>query len=238
MWRTSRKLNTAFSEQNKIVISLLVLAGCWLFSLLLLMILVANNHALAHRGKVYVQLNDGNTVPVQEYNFDHRSDAVIRNTVREWLQLTLEWDNRLPETQATDQGIEISRGQKVTSAAYLASYLMEDGFRRSFLKRLSQIIPAAVWRGELSSTIRIYHISKPRHKSLGLWQVDVVCTRIDLAANGEKQEVPFNRTFTLKSIEPAVSLLGEGEPNAFRSEVYRLLNNGLIISQIVVFKPT
>lgn len=223
-------------SQNKVVFALLILSTGWLFSILAILILLVTNYTLAKREKIYVQQTDGTTLIAQEFEGNYRQPQLIQETVRNWTQLTMEWDNRIPGTEQTDPGVLIDNNKLVPSKAYLASYLLEDGFRREFLLKLAELVPAEVYRGQFTSNLRIYHISEPRQLSPGIYEVDLVATRIDLGTKGEKQEIKFNRTFTLQAIEPYSLVLGKDEPSAFRQQLYQLLMNGLLITKIVEFK--
>lgn len=220
--------------ESAALVVLFLLVGALCLSILGNLILLLNNRALAQRGKTYVQMSSGFSQEAQEFDQLHRESEVIKRTVTTWLQLTFEWDNRLPGSDTTDQGIEF-RGTKVPVKAYLASTLLQPGFRQEFLVRLgSDVVPADVYSGARRSLVRFFSLSDPRQVSRGAWEIDVVSTRIELVGGVEEREVPFNRTFRVQAIPPVeLALESEGEePDAFKREVYRLLNNGLVITDI------
>jgi hypothetical protein len=207
------------------------IVGALLLSLLGNLILLLNNRALTQRGSVYVQQPDGFTEKAQEFDELHRQNETLKRTVATWIQLTFEWDNRIPNSNAVDEGMELA-GVTVPTKAYLASIVMEDGFRREFLRTLGRdVVPVDVYTGSRRSLVRFYSISTPRQIADGRWEVDVVSTRIELLNGVEEREVDFNRTFTLQAIPPIEPAL-EDEPDAFRREAYALLNNGLLITEI------
>ena len=228
--------NNSPQYEGKVVLSLIILAGCFVFLVLLTAWIAFTNRALAVRGKTYVQLDNGSTVLSQEKDENFRSDEVIRETVARWLQLTFEWDNNIPGTNATDQGHKIN-STKVTSRAYFASFLLADssqgGFRNEFLEKLGELTPNGVFEGNVKSIVRIYDISEPRQIAPGEWEVDLVSTRY---IQGQEEEIKFNRTFTLQAVEPASLVLGEEEPSAYRRQIYSLWHSGLMITNIVPIK--
>ena len=229
----SKLVQIAVKDENKLVLALLGLAIVFGFQCLILLFLVGNNRVLATRGKVYVQQPDGSTQLAREFPEGHRENEVLQKTVITWIKLTFEWDNRIPGSDENDQGIEVEGGKIVPTKAYLASYLLESGFRTEFLKLLSQIVPPAVFSGTRTSTVLIYNVSTPRQIAQTTWEVDVISTRVERGSKGELREVKFNRTFTLKAIVPAELALGKDEPLAFRHQVNELLKNGVMITKIV-----
>ncbi|MEM9007109.1 MAG: hypothetical protein AAGE59_26715 [Cyanobacteria bacterium P01_F01_bin.86] len=219
--------------ESKVLVALFILASTLAISLLANLILLFNNRALATRGKIYVQTPDGFTIQAQEFNQDHREAKVIKQTVATWIQLTFEWDNTVPgNPELLDEGFEVG-GVTVPTKAYLASYLMEDGFRTSFLQQLAALIPSDVYSGSRKSVVRFFSVSNPRQIATGRWEVDVVSTRIERVNNVEDKEVAFNRTITVQAI-PAINLaLEDDDPLAWRQRVYELAQNGLIITDVV-----
>lgn len=220
-------------NENTIVLAILGLSLALVFSLLGNLILLFNNRALAQREKTFVQMAGGRTIPVEEFDQQHREADVIRRTAATWMQLTFEWDNQIPDSDLEDKGYKI-QGQTVPTKAYLASYLVEDGFRQEFLKLLgAQVVPRQVYTGQLQSVLRFYSISNPRQVAKGRWQVDIVATRIERGVGQEVREIPINRRITLQATVPLKLALGKAEPVAWRRQVYELLSNGLIITDII-----
>lgn len=231
--KPKRRWQTPVGSESKALVVLLLLSGALTLSLVGNLILLLNNRALATQDRVFVQQPDGFTVEAQEFDVLHREADVIRQTVTDWIQLTFEWDNRIPGTEATDEGFEIGQAV-VPTKAYLASYLLEPGFRTEFLKALGEeVVPRDVYRGNRKSVVRFYAVSDPRRVGQGRWEVDVVSTRVERVGGREDKEVDFNRTFTLQATPPVEPVLGEDEPLAWRKRVYDLAQNGLIITDIV-----
>jgi hypothetical protein len=220
-------------NESTLVLVLLGLSISLFCALIVLLILTFSNRSLADRGKVYVQMRDGTTDLAQEYDDQYRDSKVIQNTIVAWMQLTFEWDNKIPGTDQTDAGIEVLKEQ-VPTKAYLAGYLLQDGFRQEFLRQLgASVIPHDVFSGNRRSVLRFYSIGIPRQIAMGRWEVDIVATRIESGATKTLREVPINRTITVQAIPQVAPALGENEPLVWRQKVYQLLSNGLIITDIV-----
>jgi hypothetical protein len=220
-------------NESTLVLVLLGLSTSLFFALVVLLFISFSNRSLANRGKVYVQLKDGSTEMAQEFDDQHRDAKVIQNAVVAWMQLTFEWDNKIPGSDKTDAGMEVLKEQ-VPTKAYLAGYLLQDGFRQEFLRQLgASIIPHDVYTGNRRSVLRFYSIGTPRQIAAGRWEVDVVATRIESGATKTLREVPINRRITVQAIPYVPPALGEDEPLVWRQKIYQLLSNGLMITDIV-----
>ena len=221
-------------DTNRVVFVLTLLASGMLIFSLAGLTLGISNYRLAKRQKIYVEQPDGSIEIAQEKDFDYRSDEVIKETVTNWLYLNWEWDNRIPNSEKKDSGVSLKNEAnyvKVPSKVYTASYLMEDGFRQEFLKKMAQLVPESVYRGNLTSNLRIYHLGQPK-RNKNQYEIQVVTTRIDLSSNGERGETKFNKIFVLETIEPYHLVLEEDEPSNFRKQLQQLLKNGLMIKEI------
>lgn len=202
---------------------------------LITLILVANNRALATRGKVFVQMADGTTQLAQEFDVNYRRPEIIKETAVRWMQLAFEWDNRIPgKDQAVDEGINFDKSNKrVPTKTYLASYLMEPGFRQEFLRLMaSEVIPIDVMTGRRKSILRFYSVSDPRQVAKNRWEIDIVATRVERSATQELGEIRVNRTITLQAV-PAISpALKDSDPEVWRKTLYELTQNGLMIVEV------
>lgn len=224
--------------RNELTVVLVVgaLSMSLLTSLLMMLVLAINNRALSHRERVYVQLNDGTTTLAQEYGELHRDPKLIQDTVVTWMQLTFEWDVRIPDSDVLDEGIQIGENKRnrVTTKAYLGGYLIEDGFRQQFLQELAaSIIPRDVFSDKRRSVLVFYSVSAPRQIAPGRWEVDVTSTRKESTANQVIREVELNRTITVQAIDQPLPTFDEEEPLLWRKKVYELLMNRLVITDIV-----
>lgn len=221
-------------ETNKVVVSLMGLTASLVLSLLGNLFLLGNNHELATKEKIFVEQRDGATSVAIEKNRNFRSEEVILKTVSNWLYLTWEWDSRISGSDLKDKGVVIRDDRTdyiVPSKVYTASYLIEEGFRREFLKQMAQLIPEEVYSGGLTSQFFIYHLGVPIRKG-DRYEVSVIATRVDLSSSGEKLQAKFNKKIVLKPVEPYRNILGNKEPSAFRKHLAQLMSGGLIIESI------
>ena len=221
-------------DSNKIVIIFFILAISLLLSLFANLGLVVGNYILTKQEKIYVEQLDGQTTVAKSEDRDFRSSEAIRNTVANWLALSFEWDSRIPNSKEQDPGFVLPDSSKVPTKVYAASYLLdvENSFRREFLTKMSEIIPSAVYSGKLTSNLLIYEISEPVRIASDKYKVSVVATRTDISTTGERGQIDFNRIITLRTIEPYRLVLGTDEPSAFRKQLNKLLESGLIIESI------
>jgi hypothetical protein len=224
-------------NESTMVFILLGLSISLFAATLIALITTFSNQSLAKRGKVYVQMENGQTEVAQEFDVQHRDPKVIQSTVTAWIQLTYEWDNRIPGSEAVDKGVKVDRQVVVPTKVYLGSYLLQDGFRDAFLEQLgSTIIPKNVSTSTLRSIVRFYSIGTPTQISESQWQVDVVATRIESSPTQMLREVPMNWTITVQSIPYVPPVFGKDEPLVWRQKIYELLSNGLMITDIVPLK--
>jgi len=231
---TEQPVYLPIKSENSLIILMGILGVGLLVSLFANVFLLFNNRALAQRESIYVQQPDGTTAKAAAFDVTHREAEVIKNTAVRWMQLTFEWDNQIPGSNAEDQGYTVEgTTQKVPTEVYLASYLMDTGFRQEFLRLMgTEKISPGVLQGRVKSSVRFFAISDPRQVGEGLWEVDIVATRIERDRNREVAEVPMNRTITLKAIPPVEPVFEELEPLAWRQQMYDLLANGLIIVKV------
>ena len=230
-------------DENKIVRSLTILSSGLLISVFGILILIINNFSLARRQSIYVQQTDGTTEEAREEDRQYRSNEVIRQTLSTWIYLTWEWNTSIPNTDQKDDGIEIGKPSerlRVPSKTYLASYLLIEGFRQEFLKKIATIIPNSIYQdrvGNTTSIVKIYHLSNAQRIDRTTYTINVIFTRTDIEDGTERAETKSSKTFIFKAIEPDELVLGENESGAFRKQLNELLKNGLIISDIKNYSP-
>lgn len=233
---SGQQIKIPVQSESKLVMVFFGMAIALGMGALVLLVLVANNRSLATRGKVYVQMADGSTLLAQEFDVLHRRPEVIKETAVRWMQLSFEWDNRIPgNSEVQDEGIDIGRGENaiVPTKVYLASYLMEPGFRQQFLELMAdEVIPPDVLSGRRKSILRFYSVSDPRQVAQNRWEVDIVASRIERSATQELQETKLNRTITLQAIPPIDLALKEEEPEVWRKTINELARNGLMITEV------
>lgn len=227
--------NGLVQGESKLIKTFFGMAIALVLGSLTMLVLVASNRSLANRGKVYVQMADGTTVLAQEFDVNYRRPEVIKETAVRWMQLSFEWDNRIPGDDAgEDSGVRIGASNAaVPTKVYLASYLMEPGFRQQFLQLMAQeVVPLDVMTGRRKSVLRFYSVSEPRQVATNRWEVDVVASRIERSATQELGEVRLNRTITVQAIPPISPALNEDDPEVWRNTIYELTKNGLMIVSV------
>lgn len=206
-------------------------------SFLFLLFLSFKVNQLAERKTTFVQLVNGQTVIVTEQDYLYRNPEVVKNTVRQWANLTFNWDGVIPGTKELDRGRNVGKGKRVTTNAYFGSFLIQpgaQGFRQDALNAISSITPSRVFSGQMRSKIIISYLSTPRQTRWGEWEVDLVATRILVnLPGGADEEIAFNRTFTLKATdipEPPAS-----NASALERQLYQIRSAGLEITKISEF---
>lgn len=238
------------TSQYLLPLCFLALTGLMAFNLLLLLFVGFRVDRLARKDRTFVQLINGQVLVMSEEDGLYRHPEVIKNTVRQWATLTFDWnglsaesentallarelDSRAQRTQQSESGYEIGRNKKVTTNAYLASYLLqsgEKGFRKKGLEIIADITPSGVFSGDITARILISHLSEPRQIAVGKWELDLVSTRILRNKQGEEQEIPFNRTFILEATDlpdpPAA------DASSIEQRVDRVRAGGLEITKI------
>lgn len=210
-----------------------------ILSFLFLLFLSFRVSQLADRKTTFVQLTNGKTLIVSEQDYLYRHPEVVKNTVRQWAELTFNWDGVIPGTKELDRGRDVGNGKRVTTNAYFGSFLIQPsdkGFRQAALQALADITPSRVFSGQMRSKIIIAYLSTPRQTRLGEWEVDMVATRILVnLPGGADEEIPFNRTFTLRAVdipEPPAS-----DASALERQLYEIRSAGLEITKISEFTP-
>jgi hypothetical protein len=199
---------------------------------LLLFVTYRLNH-LVERKNTFVQLVNGEAIAVSEKEALYRHPQVIQNVVRQWASLTFDWNGLILDTQKTDPGHDLGKGQKVTTNAYFGSFLIEagtKGFRQEALQLIAAITPTEIFSGKARSKIVIGHISPPREVATGTWEVDLISTRLIVYRNGVEEEVDFNKTFTLKAVD--IPSPPDANSSSFAQRVYQIRQAGLEISKI------
>jgi hypothetical protein len=191
---------------------------------------------LSQRKVTFVQLKDGTTARVVEADELYREPKTIKTFVSNWVNLTWSWDGKIPGTNESDPGIKTQKGGKVPTSAWMASLMMESEFGEASLVELAKLVPNSVFEGKTRSTAYVSYISEPREIKKGVWEVDVIATRIVFSQGVGESREPFNRTLTLKATEVPISPLGENA-NLVEKTVNSMRSAGLEITRIVEFKP-
>jgi hypothetical protein len=210
-----------------------------LISFLFLLFVSFKVNQLAARKTTFVQLVNGRALVISEQDYLYRHPEVIKNTVRQWANLTFNWDGIIPGTKELDKGRDIGKGKRVTTNAYIGSFLIQSGkqgFRQAALKALAEITPSRVFGGQVRSKIIISYLSTPRQIKMGEWEVDLVATRVLVnLAGGADEEIIFNRTFKLQAVDIPESSVNDNSP--LERQLYEIRSAGLEITKISDFPP-
>ena len=240
-----KKLNTVELEEqeslieskdsNKVIIIFFLLATSLLISILGNIGLVYLSLNLGTREKIFVT-RKGEVEIAQEKDPNFRDDKLIEETVSNWLYLTHEWDASIPGTSAKDPGVRLigndNKYFKVPTKAYVASYLLEIGFRKQYLEELSKSVPSEFYSGKIESNFKLYFIGNTERIDDYLYKIDVIFTRTDIQKNIELEETQVNQTIYLQATKPYRLLLEDEDPSIFRKQLNQLLKNGLIIYKV------
>jgi hypothetical protein len=197
---------------------------------------------LATRKTTFVQLVDGRAVAMREATATYRTPELIKTVARQWTILTWTWDSKLPGLSKPDAGQKIGN-HRLTTTAYLASFLLQgktksngSSFREESRQAIAELTPPQVFNGNARSTVLISYVSEPRTIAPGRYEVDVVATRNVIDQAGQIEEIPFNRTFILETVDLPKSPLGENATDVERA-VYSVREAGLEITEIKPFNP-
>ncbi|MGB3204214.1 MAG: hypothetical protein WBB28_04435 [Crinalium sp.] len=212
------------------------IAGVQALILLFILFISVKINATANRKPTNVQLLNGQTYYVSEKDQYWRYPTVIQKFVRDWSQLTFNWDSKVPGTDEVDQGVKVGN-KKVPSSTYFASLLMEPKFGKASLTQIADLVPTSIFSGGLRAAIIISYISEPREVKPGVWDVDMIATRLLVdRKTGSDERLEFNRTFRIKATDIQNPTFGK-DTNVFEQKVYELRASGLEIQQLSEFIP-
>jgi len=210
------------------------LAGIQAIILIILFFLAVRINTEASRKTTQVQLINGTTYYVSEKDQNWRYPSVIKSFVKQWTQLTFNWNNKIPGANDTDKGIKVGN-KKVPTSSYFASLLMEGEFGKATLNQLTELIPFEVFSGDAQATVIISYVSEPRQVNATEWDVDIIATRVIVnQRSGKDERIPFNRTLRLKAVEIQNSTFGP-DSSPFEQKIYELRSAGLQIQKITEF---
>ena len=222
-------------DSNKVIFVFFLLATSLLVSVLGNIGLIYLSLNLGTREKIFVT-RKGEIEIAREKDPNFRDDKLIEETVSNWLYLTHEWDASVPRTSAKDPGVQLigndNKYFKVPTKAYVASYLLEIGFRKQYLEELSKSVPSGFYSGKIESNLKLYFIGNTERIDDYLYKVDVIFTRTDIQENIELEETQINQTIYLQATKPYRLLLEDEDPSIFRKQLNQLLKNGLIIYKV------
>lgn len=190
-----------------------------------------------------VQMNDGSTSVAKFAAPNVRTDAVITNFVGNSMIRLFTWDGILRSEkngqfiQSVDKGVEIeldnNQTKKLPTDVWEAGFTLseEEDFRASFLKKLAETVPEAIFSGRGTVVLVTNYISKPRKIEEGKWEVDIVANLVTFNTQRSKSRgVEFNKTVTVRSIDVPVN---PPKVNDITQKVYQAKTQGLEITQII-----
>lgn len=211
-----------------------------LLSFLFILFLSFKVNQLSERKTTFVQLVNGRALIMSEQDYLYRYPEVIKNTVRQWANLTFNWDGVISATKELDKGRDVGKGKRVTTNAYFGSFLIQQGkggFRQAVLQQLADITPPRVFNGQVRSKIIISYLSNPRQIRMGEWEVDMVATRVLVnMSGGADEEIAINRTFTLQAVD--IPQPPENNASTLSRQLYEIRSAGLEITKMDEFTPT
>lgn len=190
-----------------------------------------------------VQMSNGSTSVVKFAAPNVRTDAVITNFVGNSMIRLFTWDGILRSEkngqfiQSVDKGVEIeldnNQTKKLPTDVWEAGFTLseEEDFRASFLKKLAETVPEAIFSGRGTVVLVTNYISKPRKIEEGKWEVDIVANLVTFNTQRSKSRgVEFNKTVTVRSIDVPVN---PPKVNDITQKVYQAKTQGLEITQII-----
>ena len=213
--------------------------GVLVFALSLLWLSVSVSRLANQKPPTLVQQVDGRAFSVRPADYRHREPEVIRQVVSTWAVMTFTW-GKLPGEgeQSVDEGVQVAGRDRVSKAAWEASFLLAPDFRDAFLQTLAtEVIPDGVFDGQVSAVLIPQHISPPQAIGEGRWQVDLVATRVVFeASNPAGTTLTFNRRITVRAVEPTGKPLIP-DASEYQAVAYRLLESGVQIEAIRPIQP-
>lgn len=204
------------SKHNLLIIFLLSTLGLQVLILIQTISLNIFSFKLANRPvPSLVQLQDGNTVLTISVDSLERTPAVIKKFVGNTMALLFNWTGRLPknkneinEIPELDPGVVIGdNNQKITTAAYEASFGLSPDFRNSFLSGLASMIPFAVFEGKTETILLVSHLSEPTKIESGKWKIEMIASLLFFSDKNQVGEaLSLNKEIYVRAIPPPENL--------------------------------
>jgi hypothetical protein len=188
-----------------------------------------------------VQLETGKSVKVAALGNSDRTPQVVSHFVSDTMTLMMNWSGNLPPTNVEestkpkpDKGISIGerglRGNKVTSAAWQASYALSEDFRKEFLKMLADMTPPGVFKSKTQVVLVPLSIQSPIKIEEGKWKVKMIANlTIFDQGNNLGEVIPFNKEIFVRAVEAPES---PTNINGLAAVIYQVRASGLEIYAI------
>ena len=190
-----------------------------------------------------VELQDGRSIQVGVIGSQERSALAIQNFTSQIATMlfstvgTLDSDSKTPKNSLPtklDPGVVLQgrafRGNnKVTTAAWSASFALSEEFRKTFLYELADITPLGVFRGTTQTVLVISYLSEPELIETGKWKLNMIANLYTFE-QGQKlgEAIPINKTIYLKAVYVSPQALLENASNIQRV-IYKAREAGLEI---------
>jgi hypothetical protein len=192
-----------------------------------------------HENYAYVQTDKGQVVEGRVVDNLERSNDTLVRFVEEWLALTHNWSGTIPDKhgrRVPDPGGRVN-GKPVSSALILGSKALQTGFSQAYLTQLQnkyarKYNPSNYVNNQgYEVVIKVLQISIPKKVSNGIWDINVLATRMHYFRGEHIANESFNQRIRVQAIRPGYNPLGElATPLAKLHE--NMQKSGLSIIQI------
>lgn len=193
-----------------------------------------------------VQLVDGRAVRVAPMENVSRTEETIKHFVGQTMALMFNWSGTLPPASKPgqknvplpDPGVPIqtqkigSKGEKVTTPSFEASFAISENFRPEFLQKLATLTPRSIFSGSTQVMLLVTHLSEPQQLGPGQWKVKMVANLLTFEqGDNTGKAIPFNKDVYVRSIDTPLLPLPEGVSSIHRT-AYQIRQAGLEIYAI------
>lgn len=228
-----------FTTSDTLALFAVVTLGLHIINLLGVILLYGAYSSLARKAPpTLVQLETGKTIAVAPLGSKERTPKVISQFVADIFTLMMNWSGTLPATTVEeaanpkpDPGIKIDNRNRLTTAAWQASFALSEDFRKEFLTKLAQITPSGVFNRSVQVTLVPLEIQPPTQIASGKWKVKMVANLMVMDKTSNLGDViPFNKEIYVQAVEapkaPTETL------SELASKVYSVRQSGLEIYAI------
>lgn len=182
--------------------------------------------------RAFVQMADGDAIAIQKVGSLERTPETITQFTEEMLKLCFNWSGAIAGEK--DPGAP-HRGLKIPSNLSACSWAMHPRFRLNFLDTIVPAMEADKYLGNSTrqSVLAIEKTMPPveRPGSPGVWDVEVISTRMILENGVHTTNDPYNSTITIAAVNPPTSPLGE-DASIVEKAIGQAQAKGLMITSI------
>lgn len=210
------------------------LSGFTLF-LVLVNLFVSCNASQSDAPYAFIQTLNGQVVSGKALdNLDRTNDTLVR-FVENWLMLTHNWSGKLPDGKP-DSGSRVN-GKPAPTALVLGSKALATGFSQAYLtqiqnKYVQKYNPSSYVNDQgYEVVLKILHISVPKKVGTGLWDINVLATRMHYFRGEHVSNESFNQRIRVQAIRPYYNPLGE-KASLLVQQHEAMQSSGLSIVQI------